>query len=201
MPTPPTNATGNPPLPLNYQGTGAAETLNEANAFTARRRGNMHGSALASGDYLFRVFPTPERTFFIKLDSGTDMAIGFTFGLLGLAIQKLMTKNKRKSQVQEKLASFQGQRPSLLLSQDKANHVVLRKDMQKPALLPPSFWHGGKYGRFIYRDAKNKKRIFLFEDTENFRAALKCLHDVFGDALTIRAQWNAAKNKVVKLKG
>src|SRR4051812_5057252 len=91
MPNPPSNPPG-APLPLNYQGAGAGETLNEANAFTARRKGSMHGSALASGDFLFRIFPTPERTFFIKLDSGTDMAIGVTFGLLGLLIQKMLTK-------------------------------------------------------------------------------------------------------------
>ena len=196
----PTTAGSTPPLPLNYQGAGAGETLNEANAFSARRKGSMHGSALASGDFLFRIFPTPERAFFIKLDSGTDMAIGVTFGLLGLAIQKMLTKNKRKAQVDEKLASFQGQRPSLLLAKDKANHVLLRKDMQRPELLPPSFWHGGKFGRLIFRNEKGKKRVFHFEDTENFRAALKCLHDVFGDELINRAQWDAARNKVVKLK-
>jgi hypothetical protein len=190
----------NQPIPLNYQGAGAGETLNEANAFTARRRGNMQGTALANGDFLYRVFPTRERAFFIKLDSGTDAAIGFTFGLIGLAIQKMMTKNKRQAQVAARLASFQGQRPSLLLSQDKANHVLLRKDMQQPTLLPPSFWQGGKFGRFVFKDAKGKKRIFFFEDTDNFRAALKCLHDVFGDELTIRAEFDGTRNKIVKLK-
>src|SRR4051794_39421039 len=139
MPNPP-NAPTNAPLPLNYQGAGAGETLNEANAFSARRKGGQ-GFTLtsSSGDLLFRIFPTPERTFFIKLDSGTDQTAFLVFGLIGLAIQKLVTRNSRKRQVAAKLASFQGQRPALLLAQDKANHIVLRKDMQKPELLPPSF--------------------------------------------------------------
>jgi len=194
----PTNA----PQPLNYQGTAAGETLNEANAFSARRKGGASGFTLtsSSGDMLFRIFPTRERTFFIKLDSGTDQTIGLAFGLLGLAIQKMLTKNKRKQQVAEKLASFQGQRPAMLLAQDKASHVVQRAEMQKPELQPPSMFTDAKYGRFVFRDARGKKRIFNFEDTENFRAALKCLSEAFGDELTVKAQWNAAKNKVVKLK-
>ena len=187
------------PIPLNYQGAGG-ETLNEANAFSARRKTATSGSAFASGDFLYRIFPTPERTFFIKLDSGSDLTVGILFGVLGMAIQKMLTKGTRAANVAAKLTSFQGQRPSLLLSQDKANHVVLRADMQKPMLLPPSFFHGGKFGRFIFRDGRGKKRVFHFEDTENFRAAMKCLHDVFGDELTVAAQYDGMRNKIVKLK-
>ena len=188
------------PIQLNYQG-GSDEVLNEAAAFSARRKVGGEGTVLASGDFLYRIFPTPQRVFFIKLDSGTDTTTAFIFGRIGHALQRHFTRDKRKAQVQAMVANFQGQRPAHLLSQDKANHVIPRGQITQPTIEPPSWWTGAKFGRFWFRDAKKRKRVFHFEDTESFLAAVNALRNAFGSALIVRAEYDPTRNKIVKTKG
>jgi hypothetical protein len=183
---------------LNYEGAG--EVLHEKAAFSARRKSAMQGTWMASGDYLYRIFPTPDRTFFIKLDSGTDQAVAFAGGVLGLAIWKMITKNKKKADVENRLASFEGQKPAHLLAKDPNNHVLPRAQMTEMVIDGPSMWNSVKFGSFTFRDGKKKKRTFLFEDVQNFRAAVNALHNAFGDQITIRAEYDPAKNKIRKIK-
>jgi len=174
------------------------ETLNDHAAFTARRKTGNEGTIFASGDFLYRIFPTAQRVFFIKIGAGTDQSIALLFGVLGVAIHKMRTKGKATAETQARLSSFQGQRPALLLSQDPANHVLQRQQVNNPVIEPPSMWTGGKFGKWIFRDEKKKKRIFFFEDVENFQSAVECLRAAFGEELVVRAQYDPVKNKIVK---
>jgi len=176
------------------------ETLNEGAAFTARRKTGNEGTIFASGDFLYRIFPTPQRVFFIKIGGGTNQGVAFAFGVLGVLIHNMLTKDKAKEEARARVASFQGQKPALLLSQDKANHVLQRQEITKPVVEGPSFLGGGKFGKWIFRDGRKKKRTFLFEDSASFVAGVKALKAVFGEELTVKAQFDPTKNKIVKIK-
>ena len=75
-----------------------------------------------------------------------------------------------------------------------------RDEISKPVIGPPSFWTGGKFGRWTFRDARNKKRMFFFQDAANFREAVEVLRAAFGDELVVRARYDEAKRKIVKVK-
>jgi len=190
-------------IPLDYQGGpgSPAGPIDDTSAFHARRRTGREGTVLAGGDYLYRIYPTPQRVFFIKIDSGTNVGMAVTFGALGLWLQKAMTKNKERARLAALMASYAGQRPALLLAQSPENHVLPREEVRNPVLDGPSFWTGGKFGRWTFKDGKNKKRTFFFEDVENFQAAAAYLGAAFGTDLLVRARYDPAKKKIVQVKG
>src|SRR5881397_1277734 len=103
-------------IPLNYRGDPSAPptetTSDDTAAFNARRKTGREGTIFAGGDYLFRIFPTPQRVFFIKIDTGTNQSLAITFGLLGVLIQRLFLKKKEEARTQERLASYAGKRPA-----------------------------------------------------------------------------------------
>lgn len=188
-------------IPLNYRAGGTAPVSgDDTAAFNARRKTGNEGTIFAGGDFLYRIYPSADRVFFIKIDSGTSQGLQVTFGLLGLLIHNLFIKKKANAQAQERMASYAGQRPALLLGQDKANYVLQRDEITSPTIDPPSFWTGGKNGKFWFKDAKKKKRTFHFEDVENFQQAVQTLTAAFGNELTLRAQYDGTRNKVVKVK-
>jgi hypothetical protein len=193
-------------IPLNYRGApGMPEaTLDETSAFNARRKTGSEGTVFAGGDFLFRVFPTPQRVFFIKIDTGTNQTLAVTLGLTGLLIQKLFLKKGETARANDRLASYAGKRPALLMSESKDNYILRREEILQPTLEPPSFWKSAKFGRWTFRDARSKrpkKRIFVFEDVENFQAASAYLSAAFGNDLVVRARYDPERNKIVKVKG
>ena len=78
--------------------------------------------------------------------------------------------------------------------------MLPREQIHQPTIDPPSFWNGAKFGRFWFRDGKKRKRTFHFEEMGSFLAAVKCLQGAFGEQLTVRAEYDPTKNKIVKIK-
>ena len=176
------------PVELEYRGN---ETLDDMQAFNARM------NIAWKGDLLFRVYPTPERIFFIKIGGAKNQQTAMHFGLIGLIIAHFANKSEAKK-TEERLQRMTGLRPALLMKESKDNHILQIHEITEPTINPRSFWTGNKFGSWSFRNAKGKKRVMKFEDASNFREALRWLGEAFGDKLIVKAQWDDTKQKVVK---
>jgi hypothetical protein len=176
------------PVELEYRGN---ETLDDMQAFNGRM--NLPWK----GDLLFRVYPTAERVFFIKIGGAKKQQMAMHFGLIGMLIAHFSQKKEQKK-TEQRLAAMTGLRPALLMKEDKANHILQMSEITEPTINPRSFWTDRKFGSWSFR-AKGKKRVMKFEDASNFREAVRWLGETFGDRLVVKAQWDDLKGKVVKV--
>jgi hypothetical protein len=177
------------PVELEYRGN---ETLDDMQAFNARM------SIAWKGDLLFRVYPTPERVFFIKIGGSKKQQMAVHFGLIGMLIAHFSNKKEAK-RTEDRLARMSGLNPALLMKEDKANHVRQMSEIMEPTINGGSIWTDKKFGSWSFRDARGKKRELKFEDATNFREAVRWLSQTFGERLIVNAQWDDAKGKVVKV--
>jgi hypothetical protein len=179
------------PVELEYRGN---EAIDDMHAFNARRHGGW------ADDLLFRVYPTPERIFFIKIGGSKNETTGYLIGgVIGILIAQFLHKGERK-RTEERLTSWTGIRPALLMKESKDNHIILTSNITEPTINPRSVWRDKKFGSWSFRDGNGKKRELKFEDGSNFREAVRWLGETFGDDLIVKAEWNEAKQKVVKVK-
>jgi len=186
----------NQPIPLNYRGAaGAASDLDDLGTFNART------AIRWKGDFIFRIYHTNDRLFFIKLGSSkrSNQQVAFHFGLIGAIVAHFASKSSEKK-AKEKMYQFAGMKPAELLGKDKANHVTLLSEISEPTLGPRSFWSNNKFGYFSFKDAKGKKKMYTFEDADNFRDAERNLPQIFGDKLSVQARWDDQRRKIVKVK-
>ena len=192
MANPPT-----PPIPLQYRTApvGAAADIGDMGTFNART------AIMWKGDFIFRIYMANDRLFFIKLGTskrGRQQMAG-QFGLIGALVAWLSSKSAEKKQ-QQKMYDYANMKPAELLPKDKANHVMLLGEITDPTLEGPSFWSSNKFGAFTFKNAKGKKKIYSFEDGENFQHAEQKLPQIFGAKLHVKARWDPNKRKVVKVK-
>jgi len=178
------------PIELNYRGAAGVEDMN---AFNARTTIIWHG------DLLFRIYPVDGKLYFIKVGGSkrTRNVLAAEFGLIGMLIGYFIGKRQQKK-TQERLNSVAGIPPEQLLDGDKVNSVMSVDEISDPALHPGSMWSGGKFGSFRFRDPKGKKRIYIFEDGDNFQLAAQRLGEALGERLTVLGRWDEQKRKVVK---
>ena len=193
MANPPT-----PPIPLQYRtapGVAAAGDIGDMGTFNART------AIMWKGDFLFRIYLANDRLFFIKLGTskrGHQQMAG-QFGLIGWIIAHFSSKSAAKKQ-QQKMYDYANMKPAELLPKDKANHVMLLTEISEPTLEGRSFLSSNKFGAFSFKNAKGKKKVYSFEDGENFQLAEQKLPQIFGEKLNVKGQWDRNKRKVVKVK-
>jgi hypothetical protein len=178
------------PIELSYRGTPGVDDMGAFNARTSIRW---------KGEMVFRVYPIDGKLYFIKVGASKNsrQVVAVQFGLIGLLIAHWMGK-KAEGQAREKLHAVSGVHPEQLLAEDKLNWSAPVEEITDPALHPASF-STGRYGTFSYRDARGKKRVFTFEDADNFQAAARRLPAALGEKLTVLGRWDDAKRKVVKV--
>jgi len=179
------------PHVLNYRGSAG---LDDMNAFNART------SVGWKGDTLFRVYLTDSQAYFIKVGGAknSNQAMAFQFGLLGALIVYFLNKRNKQKTLQ-RLNEVAGVSPEQLLARDKVNQVIPLNGFAEVALRPRSFWKSAPFGAWAFRDARGKKRVYTFDDAENFQIASRRLSDAFGARLTVNAQWDAQNGKVIKI--
>jgi hypothetical protein len=179
------------PIVLNYRGSAG---LDDMNAFNARTHVGL------KGDMLFRIYLTDQQLYFIKVGGSNTQGqmIAIQFGLLGaLSAYYLNKRNKKKTQ--QKLNSVAGVSPEQLLAQDKVNTVAPLDAFSELALNAGSFWNSARYGTWTFRDAKGKKRVYRFDDGDNFEAAAQRLGVTFGERLEVKGRWDASRKRVVRV--
>jgi hypothetical protein len=179
------------PIELNYRGVAGVEDMN---AFNARTNVSW------KGDLLFRIYAMDGKIYFIKVGGSktANQAVAVQFGLIGILIAHFMGKSQEKK-TKERLYAVAGVSPEELLAGDKVNSVMSIDEISEPTIQGGSMWSGGKFGSFRFRDAKGKKRVYTFEDGDNFQLAVRRLGEVLGERLTVLGKWDEQKGKVVKV--
>ena len=179
------------PIQLNYRGAAGVEDLG---AFNAR------SSITWKGEFLFRIYESNGQLYFIKVGSSknANQVVAIQFGLLGALIAHFASKRAEEKN-QQRLNEFAGIPPEELIGREKVNHIVNLAEVSEPMLNPPSFWSGHSFGSWSFRNAKGKKKVYVFEDAANFQAAARRLPEIFGNALKTNARWDEQKGKVVKV--
>jgi hypothetical protein len=138
--------------------------------------------------------------YFIKIGSAknANQAVAIQFGLVGALVAHFAAKRAEK-QNQAKLNEVAGLPPEQLLAMDKVNRAIDIAQITDPSLEPSSFWSGHRFGSWRFRDERGKKKVFAFEDGDNFQIAARRLPEIFGDRLRVNARWDDSRNKAVKV--
>src|SRR4051812_28001198 len=151
------------------------------------------------GDRLFRVYVHDGKFFFIKVGGSKQQsaAMGAQFGLIGALVAMWLRKREEKKTAQ-KINEIFTVPPEHLIGQEKESFVVDQGVLTGMSIEPGTFWNSAKWGRWRFHDAKGKKRVFTFEDAASVQSALRHLPEACGANLAINAEWDDAKEKLVK---
>ena len=177
------------PTQLDY---GDQAGLQESNGFNART------TLPWKGDLLFRIYPADGKLYFIKVGASKHHNAAIHFGLIG-ALYAHFANKRAARRTEELIYNIDAAAPEQLLTMEKVNFAIEVDRITEPTIHPRSFWASKKFGSWTFRGPKGKKRTFTFDDAAGFQGAVARLSEAFGDRLTLKAQWDAAAGKVVRL--
>jgi len=164
---------------------------------------NGHYVSALTPDRIYRVYPTADEVFFVRVGGQPLVPTGTTAfrGLDGLIMKWLWERGQRK--MSEQCQKLDAEHPSLHLKAHKHNFRAAAADFEESRLEPAKTvgGHGPHYGRWVFALRNQKPMTLQLETLTEMQTAYQTLGECVGPVHQVNVEWSPAKGTFVKLGG
>lgn len=161
---------------------------------------NGHYISALTPDRIYRVYPTRDEIFFIRVGGQPIGAPGMR-GLEGLLLEWLWERAQAK--LKARCEKLDLEHPSLHLKAHKHNFRATAADFERSSLdaAKTVAAHGGHYGRWAFTLRGKKPMILQIETLSDVETAYQALGACVGSVHQVNVEWSPSKGAFVKLGG
>lgn len=158
---------------------------------------NGHYLSALTPDRIYRVYPTRDEVFFIRV-GGQPLGTPDARGLEGLLLRWLWERAQAK--LSERCQKLDAEHPSLHLKAHKHNFRATAADFEESRLDPAKTLggHGPHYGRWVFKLRDKKPMTLQLETLTEMQMAYQTLGECVGPEHEVNVEWSPAKGAFVK---
>ncbi len=161
---------------------------------------NGHYLSALTPDRIYRVYPTRDEVFFIRVGGQPLVPAGTTTfsGLVGLLLQGLWKRAQVK--MKERCQKLDAEHPSLHLKAHKHSFRATAADFEESRLDSPKTLggHGPHYGRWVFKLRDKKSMTLQLESLSEMQMAYQTLGESVGSVHQLNVEWSPSKGAFVK---